>query len=195
MFYSFTICLLVGFHQTTCNNNLKQCLQEQSFLAGKAQCFVDYGKCLINKGPVTEALMDVSYDGEPDRHPYVVSTIKTSAPESYPRTMFLSWTLGGVGGRGEGCHSSTPLHMQLSPKESKWKKWKKKTYIHGLKESEPVYFSHNLVQEIGSCLVSIMRQQKAKIMSHNFKCPPLWISNIWFYYPFHLNLIEFCFNS
>lgn len=56
---------------TTCNNNLKQCLQEQSFLAGKAQCFVDYGKCLINKGPVTEALMDVSYDGEPDRHPYV----------------------------------------------------------------------------------------------------------------------------
>ena len=37
----------------------------------------------MNKGPVSEALMDASNDGEPDRHPYVVSTINTNAPESY----------------------------------------------------------------------------------------------------------------
>ena len=69
------VCSLVDFCQTVCNNNFKQCIKEKSFLAGKAKCFVNYGKCIINKGPVTEASMDASNDGEPDRHPYVVGTI------------------------------------------------------------------------------------------------------------------------
>ena len=40
----------------------------------KALCFKQFAICLKNKGPSSDVAMDVSYDGEPDRHPYVVST-------------------------------------------------------------------------------------------------------------------------
>lgn len=106
-------CSLVGFFQTACNNNLKQCLKEQSFLAGKAQCFVDYGKCLINKGSVTEALMDASNDGEPGRHPYVVSSINLCT-RKLPMGYFSFVSLMEGGGVGILPHLSSLPHVIIS---------------------------------------------------------------------------------
>lgn len=109
-------CSLLGFFQTACNNNLKQCLKEQSFLAGKAQCFVDYGKCLINKGSVTEALMDASNDGEPGRHPYVVSSINLCA-RKLPMDYFSSVSLiEGGGGNGDSATPQFPSACNYFPK-------------------------------------------------------------------------------
>lgn len=108
-------CSLVGFFQTACNNNLKQCLKEQSFLAGKAQCFVDYGKCLINKGSVTEALMDASNDGEPGRHPYVVSSINLCA-RKLPMDYFSFVSLIEGGGDGDSATPQFPSACNYFPK-------------------------------------------------------------------------------
>ncbi|KAJ7385836.1 hypothetical protein OS493_013871 [Desmophyllum pertusum] len=54
-----------------CKDNLKSCMTSASGFKAKALCFKQLAICLKNKGPSSDVAMDVSYDGEPDRHPYV----------------------------------------------------------------------------------------------------------------------------
>ena len=61
------------FKQVVCKDKLKTCVQEASGFWNKSRCYREFGKCLINKGPST-FVMDAIEDGEPDRHPYMVST-------------------------------------------------------------------------------------------------------------------------
>ena len=77
-----------------CNYARKACLESASGWREKAQCYYAFAKCLYNKGPSSDLLFDVEHDGEPTRHPYVVSvpwSLLLVTSTSYNRIEMDSW--------------------------------------------------------------------------------------------------------